>query len=201
MSKFSDIKSKKLYREDVAKDVSEGIKVFSEKRDKKEKDEKHRDFPKAYEHAMKHDKKGEISESAFPGHSKSYEKKMKIENKLQKLKDKADIEGKKAEIAKAKGERFANSRFRRAAKGVLAKAKEKPHPQYKTTVSVPRPYIQRDMAVKQRHEMEYNREYQKKFGDRDAGDGELPFYQKEHMRPLPAKCVAIKKKSFKEELF
>ena len=200
MSKFGDIKTKKLYREDVAKDVSEGKKGFSEQLDKKEKDEKHRDFPKAYEHAMKHDKKVAPTETAF-GHSRDYEKKIKLEKKLKKLKDKADIQEMKAKIAKAKGERFTQSRFRRAAKGVIEKAKEKPKPQYKTTVSVPRPYIQRDMAVKQKHEMEYNREYQKKFGDRSEGDGELPFYQKEHMRPLPQKCVAMKKKSLKEELF
>jgi hypothetical protein len=62
-----------------------------------------------------------------------------------------------------------------------------------------------------RQQMEYDREYHRKFGVRNEGDGELPYYEKEHMRPLPKKVAPTigitngervpKKKSLKEELF
>jgi hypothetical protein len=62
-----------------------------------------------------------------------------------------------------------------------------------------------------RQQMEYDREYHRKFGVRNEGDGEMPYYEKEHMRPLPKKCAPVigitngervpKKKSLKEELF
>lgn len=63
-----------------------------------------------------------------------------------------------------------------------------------------------------RQQMEQEREYHRKFPVRQEGDGELPYYELEHKRPLPKKeCsprIGItsgeripKKKSLKDELF
>lgn len=50
-------------------------------------------------------------------------------------------------------------------------------------------------------QMSTETEYHRKFGYRNEGDGEMPYYEKEYMRPLPKKPVPTKKKSLKEELF
>lgn len=62
-----------------------------------------------------------------------------------------------------------------------------------------------------RGQMEYEREYQQKFGVRPEGSGELPYYKKEHLKPLPKRESpkigvtnhehVTKKKSLKDELF
>lgn len=124
--------------------------------------------------------------------------------KLERLKVKADIAKQKSEIRKSSAIRSAGAKF-------LEKAKQKPTPQYRTTKVVPGAYIERERAV-QRKQMEYEQEYHKKFGARKEGDNELPYYEKEHGRPLTPPCKVApkititngeripKKKSLKDEL-
>lgn len=69
------------------------------------------------------------------------------------------------------------------------------------TAQYKRQQVARDRE-KMRAEMEAEREYQRKFGVQQEGQGELPYYEKEHGKPLPEKKeVSPKKKTFTEELF
>jgi hypothetical protein len=74
------------------------------------------------------------------------------------------------------------------------------------TAQYKRQQVGRDRE-KMRRELEADREYQRKFGVTQEGQGELPYYEKEHGKPLPCKpCDVTKpkkvvKKSFKDNLF
>jgi hypothetical protein len=68
------------------------------------------------------------------------------------------------------------------------------------TAQYKRQQVGRDRE-KMRAEMEAEREYQRKFGVQQEGQGELPFYEKEYQKPLPKKDIKEEKKSLKERLF
>lgn len=64
--------------------------------------------------------------------------------------------------------------------------------------------VTRHQREKFRKEQDIEREYHRKFPVKNEGEGELPYYEKEYLRPLPKKelpCTVTKKKSLKEELF
>jgi hypothetical protein len=124
----------------------------------------------------------------------------------ERLKIKRDTEIIKAEIAASKKLQRESSKFSAVGKGfrtLMAKGSD-----IKERASYEKSRLGQDVTRHQREkfrkEQEVEREYHRKFPVKNEGEGELPYYEKEYLRPLPKKelpCTVTKKKSLKEELF
>jgi hypothetical protein len=141
----------------------------------------------------------------------SQKKKLAIEQKKsaisqKRLGIKSETERLKAEIAASKKLRRESSPISAVGKGfrtLMAKGSD-----IKERASYEKSRLGQDVTRHQREkfrkEQDIEREYHRKFPVKNEGEGELPYYEKEYLRPLPKKelpCTVTKKKSLKEELF
>jgi hypothetical protein len=99
-----------------------------------------------------------------------------------------------------------DARFGKVREGLI-RTLEKPDVKSRATIETAqykRSVVGRERE-KQRAELEAEREYTRKFGVKQEGEGELPHYEREHGKPLPCRQVeekkVIPKKSFRDELF
>lgn len=120
--------------------------------------------------------------------------------KMSKMQQKIELEAKKTELAVLKAKRREASPLHRALQRVPSKMAERPS----RGMAVERKGVrlaekQLRMEQKDFAKIQQEREYHEKYPVRQAGDGELPYYEQEHLKPLPVK-PPVKRKTMREEL-
>jgi hypothetical protein len=141
------------------------------------------------------------------------QKKLEVqEEKYQKLQGKIKMQEAKAKLAEAKAKKKQYSPLRKIpglARGLSARPESK-GAVYREKRLASEADLKRQIAL-QRGATAYEREQYAKYGIKGEGEGELPYYEKEHKRPLPEKVAPTigitnhhnipRKKSLKDELF
>ena len=120
--------------------------------------------------------------------------------KMAKMQQKIDLESKKTELAVLKAKRREASPLHKALQRIPSKMTERPSRELSAQhKGIRLAEKQLRMEQKEFDKIRQEREYHEKYPVRQAGDGELPYYEPEHLKPLPVK-PPVKRKTMREEL-
>jgi len=220
--KLSDIKSKAIIERKEPKylETQESY-SFKDKDSKLEKDDK---LQKRFERQkqrleLQKQHREEVTASKKEGMElRKLEEREKYEGsrqykKTEKALHKSELAEAKAKLATAKAESRKygiGSKISKIGKGLIERTHYTGNIQHQKRLATDAD-LRRQIAL-QRGATQYEREQYAKYGVRGEGDGEMPYYEKEHKRPLPQKPQITSstitnghrikpKKSLRDELF